>query len=213
MADSYRRMRNTLRFLLGNLHGFDPATPRSAGRAAAGARSLGARAHAHPAGGSSRGLSQLHLSSDLSEGAQLLQRRSGRLLSRRHQGPHVHDARGGRRAPARHRPSCFTLRSAWCAGSHRSSVSPPRRHGRHLPGERGESVVSRGPWHTLPHAPADPIDWDALLQLRTDVTRELEKLRDTGAIGGPLDARVEVCTAWRTSSRASRPLARSCASC
>src|SRR5690606_36530254 len=25
MADSYRRMRNTARFLLGNLHGFDPA--------------------------------------------------------------------------------------------------------------------------------------------------------------------------------------------
>jgi isoleucyl-tRNA synthetase len=25
MADSYRRMRNTVRFLLGNLHGFDPA--------------------------------------------------------------------------------------------------------------------------------------------------------------------------------------------
>ncbi len=24
MADSYRRMRNTVRFLLGNLHGFDP---------------------------------------------------------------------------------------------------------------------------------------------------------------------------------------------
>ena len=25
MADSYRRMRNTARFLLGNLHGFDPS--------------------------------------------------------------------------------------------------------------------------------------------------------------------------------------------
>ena len=25
MSDSYRRMRNTVRFLLGNLHGFDPA--------------------------------------------------------------------------------------------------------------------------------------------------------------------------------------------
>src|SRR6202030_3685157 len=25
MADSYRRTRNTLRFLLGNMHGFDPA--------------------------------------------------------------------------------------------------------------------------------------------------------------------------------------------
>ena len=28
MADSYRRMRNTLRFLLGNLHGFDPERAR-----------------------------------------------------------------------------------------------------------------------------------------------------------------------------------------
>ena len=34
MADSYRRMRNTVRFLLGNLHGFDPAQRRGA----AGAR-------------------------------------------------------------------------------------------------------------------------------------------------------------------------------
>src|SRR2546430_12377288 len=62
---------------------------------------------------------------------------------------------------------------------------------RHLPGERRESVFHET-WHTLPQAPADSIDWDALLQLRTDVTRELEKLRDTGAIGAPLDARVEV---------------------
>ena len=31
MADSYRRMRNTLRFLLGNLHGFDPARIRCPG--------------------------------------------------------------------------------------------------------------------------------------------------------------------------------------
>jgi len=30
------------------------------------------------------------------------------------------------------------------------------------------------------------------MQLRTDVTRELEKLRETGAIGAPLDARVDV---------------------
>ncbi len=33
------------------------------------------------------------------------------------------------------------------------------------------------------------------MKLRTDVTRELEKLRDTGAIGAPLDAKVDVyCT-------------------
>ncbi len=30
MADSYRRMRNTVRFLLGNLHGFDPRAARGA---------------------------------------------------------------------------------------------------------------------------------------------------------------------------------------
>ena len=42
------------------------------------------------------------------------------------------------------------------------------------------------------------IDWQALLGLRADVTRELEKLRDTGAIGAPLDARVDVyCTRGR----------------
>jgi isoleucyl-tRNA synthetase len=62
---------------------------------------------------------------------------------------------------------------------------------RHLPGERRESVFHDN-WHTLPQASADAIDWDALIQLRSDVTRELEKLRDTGAIGAPLDARVEV---------------------
>ena len=57
--------------------------------------------------------------------------------------------------------------------------------------ERRESVFHEN-WHTVPPAPADAIDWDALMQLRTDVTRELEKLRDTGAIGAPLDASVEV---------------------
>ena len=46
MADSYRRMRNTLRFLLGNLHGFDPAQHAVPVARAGGARSLGARASA-----------------------------------------------------------------------------------------------------------------------------------------------------------------------
>ena len=48
-------------------------------------------------------------------------------------------------------------------------------------------------WHELPAAcRADGIDWAALIALRTDVTRELEKLRDTRRIGAPLDARVDV---------------------
>ena len=64
----------------------------------------------------------------------------------------------------------------------------------HLPGARAESVFHTT-WHELPAAASETIDWDALMRLRGDVTRELEKLRDTGAIGAPLDARVEVyCT-------------------
>jgi len=82
---------------------------------------------------------------------------------------------------------------------------------RYLPGERRESVFHET-WHTPPQAPADAIDWDALMQLRTDVTRELEKLRETGAIGAPLDARVDVYCV-RMSARASHHSARSCASC
>jgi isoleucyl-tRNA synthetase len=64
----------------------------------------------------------------------------------------------------------------------------------YLPGERRESVFHET-WHAQPQPPADDIDWDALLALRSDVMRELEKLRDDGRIGAPLDARVEVyCT-------------------
>ena len=62
---------------------------------------------------------------------------------------------------------------------------------RHLPGGRPESVF-HATWHELPAVAADRIDWAALMELRADVTRELEKLRDTGAIGAPLDARVDV---------------------
>jgi isoleucyl-tRNA synthetase len=61
----------------------------------------------------------------------------------------------------------------------------------YLPGERGESVFHET-WHALPQLPDAAIDWDALIALRSDVTRELEKLRDARLIGAPLDARVDV---------------------
>jgi isoleucyl-tRNA synthetase len=61
----------------------------------------------------------------------------------------------------------------------------------YLPGERRESVFHET-WHPLPQVSADAIDWGALIALRSDVTRELEKLRDAGLIGAPLDARVDV---------------------
>jgi isoleucyl-tRNA synthetase len=60
-----------------------------------------------------------------------------------------------------------------------------------LPGERSESVFLET-WHQTPEVASGDIDWPALLQLRGDVTRELEKLRDAGSIGAPLDAEVDV---------------------
>jgi isoleucyl-tRNA synthetase len=64
----------------------------------------------------------------------------------------------------------------------------------YLPGERRESVFHET-WHALPPVPPESIDWVALIALRSDVLRELEKLRDAGQIGAPLDARVDVyCT-------------------
>jgi isoleucyl-tRNA synthetase len=62
---------------------------------------------------------------------------------------------------------------------------------RYLPGEHRESVFHET-WHAIPAVAPDQIDWQALIQLRSDVARELEKLRDAGAIGAPLDARVDV---------------------
>jgi isoleucyl-tRNA synthetase len=62
---------------------------------------------------------------------------------------------------------------------------------RALPGKHGESVFLEK-WHELPEVPRDDIDWPALLELRGDVLRELEKLRDAGVIGAPLEAEVDI---------------------
>jgi isoleucyl-tRNA synthetase len=60
-------------------------------------------------------------------------------------------------------------------------------------GSREESVFLSS-WFSFPtgadHRPA--IDWDAVLALRGAVLRELEKLRVAGGIGAPLDAEVNV---------------------
>ncbi len=92
MSDSYRRMRNTLRFLLGNLAGFEPARDAlpveqmleidrwTLARAAA----LAGRGH--------QDLSRLRLPRDLPESARLLRDRARRVLARHPEGPPVHDA-------------------------------------------------------------------------------------------------------------------------
>ncbi len=89
---------------------------------------------------------------------------------------------------------------------------------RHLGGaaaEAAEAAAARRPesvflstWHEVPEIASDGIDWEALIALRADVARELERLRVGGAIGAPLDARARrvvraaaVLHAWRRSER------------
>jgi len=64
---------------------------------------------------------------------------------------------------------------------------------RHMPGERGASVLL-AQWYELPTLAADTqMDlnyWQQLLQLRQQVARELERLRVAGEIGSSLQAEV-----------------------
>ncbi|HEX4648090.1 MAG TPA: isoleucine--tRNA ligase [Steroidobacteraceae bacterium] len=190
MADSYRRMRNTLRFLLGNLHGFEPARHAlPATRLLAFDRWILSRTHALQAEvlDAYRRYAfhliyqKVHNFCSVDLGGLYLDVIKDRMYTTPAAGP----ARRSAQTVMFHIAECmvrwlapilsFTTEEVW----------------RYLPGERRESVFHET-WHTPPQPPADPIDWSSLLRLRAGVTRELERLRDTGAIGAPLDARVEV---------------------
>jgi isoleucyl-tRNA synthetase len=68
---------------------------------------------------------------------------------------------------------------------------------RYMPGKGDESAdesVFLQTWVELPVGANAPlaIDWDAVFAVRSAVARELEKLRNSGAIGAPLDAEVDL---------------------
>src|SRR5579863_2674601 len=190
MADSYRRIRNTVRYLLGNMHGFDPdkhavatAEMLSLDRWALNrTRALQAEIiDAYRRYAFHLIYQKVHNFCSVDLGGFYLDVIKDRMyttpaagVSRRSaQTALFHIAASMVRwlAPI----LSFTAEEAW----------------RHLPGERGDSVF-HSTWHELPEVPVDGIDWNALIALRSDVTRELEKLRDLGAIGAPLDARVDI---------------------
>ena len=64
---------------------------------------------------------------------------------------------------------------------------------RHMPGARTESVFLTT-WAELPATGRGrvAIDWAAVLEVRSVVLRELERLRIEGRIGAPLDAEVDL---------------------
>jgi isoleucyl-tRNA synthetase len=194
MADSYRRMRNTLRFLLGNLDGFQPAQhlvgwddlvaiDRWAVSKAFALQNEVVTAYRnyefheiyqkiHNFCVVELGGFYLDIIKDrlYTTGAASVPRRSAQTAMY-----HIAQAMVRWLAPI----LSFTAEEAW----------------RYLPGYKAaqESVFLSG-WHQFPAGSerAAEIDWPALITLKTDVSRELERLRAAGEIGAPLEAEVTV---------------------
>ena len=192
MADSYRRMRNTLRFLLGNLHGFDPVQHAVAFDdlvaidqwAIAQAFTLqndvvtayrnyefhDIYQKVHNFCVVELGGFYLDIIKDrlYTTGAASAPRRSAQTAMY-----HVAQAMVRWLAPI----LSFTAEEVWGF----------------LPGEHDESVFLNT-WHQF--APGaervSAIDWKALITLKADVARDLERLRAAGEIGAPLEAEVTV---------------------
>jgi isoleucyl-tRNA synthetase len=192
MSDSYRRMRNTVRFLLGNLHGFDPAlhvVPTDklldfdawvVARAAALQEEVVTayrdyqfhviyqRVHnfcVNDLGGLYLDVLKDRMYTTPSEGHA---RRSGQTAMF-----HILQAMVRWLAPI----LSFTAEEIWQA----------------LPGrDHAAKSVLLTTWYEFPTLPAPGADWDALISLRQAVQRELEKLREAGTIGAPLEAQLDV---------------------
>ena len=192
VAESYRRIRNTARFLLGNLDGFDPATDKVSPSemvevdrwAMWRTRTLQEEVMAayrsyqfhliyqkvHNFCSVDLGGFYLDITKDrvYTTGKKSLPRRSAQTAMF-----YIAEALVRWLAPI----LSFTAEEIW----------------RYMPGARAESVFF-DTWAELPkeltHQPS--INWPHILGLRSAVSRELEKLRNEGSIGAPLDAEVDI---------------------
>jgi isoleucyl-tRNA synthetase len=190
MADSYRRLRNTVRFLLGNLAGFDPATDLVPVQELVAVDRWALRRthelHAEIAGAYDayefhRVYQLLHNFCVVDLGAFYLDVLKDRLYTTPASGHprrsaqtaiwHIAEAMVRWFAPL----LSFTAEEIW----------------RSLPGRRAESVFL-DVWHPLPDIAAAGTDWAALIGVRTAAQQALEVEREAGRVGSSLDARVDV---------------------
>ncbi len=191
-ADAYRRIRNTVRYLLGNLEGFDPATDAVAPDqmlkidrwALAQAASLQAEIRqAYLDAQFHQVYQKLHNYCVVDLGGLYLDVLKDRLyttarksLARRSAQTallHIAEAMVRWIAPV----LSFTADEIW----------------RLLPGPRGGSVFAQS-WYALPAIDIrhDGVDWARLIGAREAVKRTLEVLRAAGSIGSGLNADVKL---------------------
>src|SRR6185369_10705727 len=192
MAESYRRMRNTVRFLLGNLHGFDPAQHAlPVGELVALDRWVLLRTRALQAEITDAYrryafhliYQKVHNFCTVDLGGLYLDVIKDRLYT----------------TPAKsHARRSAQTAMFWIAEAIVRWLAPilsftAEEIWRYMPGQRNESVFLNT-WVALPQGAAQrpQIDWDTVLRVRSGVMRELEKLRNANSIGAPLDAAVDV---------------------
>jgi isoleucyl-tRNA synthetase len=191
MADSYRRMRNTARFLLGNLAGFDPGrdlVPEE--RMVELDRWVLAR---------TRSLQEEVVAAYRDYAFHLIYQKVHNFCVVDLGGFYldvIKDRLYTTRADGQPRRSAQTA-LYWIAEALARWLAPvlsftAEEIWRHMPGERPESVF-HSTWVGLPQAGgATAVDWPAVLDARSAVLRELERLRVAGLIGAPLDAAVDL---------------------
>ncbi len=196
MADSYRRIRNTARYLLANLDGFDPAHALPTAELLAldrwaleKTRQLQADViAAYDSYNFHLIYQKVHQFCVVELGGFYLDVLKDRMytMQRTSRGRrsaqtvmfHMLEALVRWLAPI----LSFTAEEIWS----------------YMPGRRGESVFLQT-WYALPALESareaqavTPQMWDRVLQVRQAVSRELEKLRVAGAIGSSLDAEVDL---------------------
>jgi isoleucyl-tRNA synthetase len=190
ISDSYRRMRNTVRFLLGNLAGFDPAADSLPVEqmVAIDRWAIARTAALHEEIVSAYRKYEYHLIYQkvhnfcvVDLGGFYLDLLKDRLYTT----PKKSNARRSAQTALLHIAESMVR---WLAPI--LSYTADEIWG-FLPGKRSESVFLET-WHALPKVPEDPIDWNLFIQLKAAVAQELEKLRVGGTVGGSLDAEVEV---------------------
>ena len=194
-ADAYRRIRNTARFLLGNLHGFDPATDmvppermlpfdRFAVDRALQAQDEIVRCYDHYE--FHRIYHRIHNFCTVDLGSLYLDVTKDRQYTT----PENSLARRSCQTAMYHIAEAlvrwitpilsFTADEIW----------------QHLPGERGETVFTAEWYDQL--VPLDGADgfgrafWEQIVGVREAVSRELETLRNDNHIGASLDAEVDL---------------------
>ncbi len=190
ISDSYRRIRNTARFLLGNLQGFDPAEHTLA---VSEMLSLDAWVVARA--------QQLH-----EEIAAAYERYEFHNIYQKLHNFCITDLGGFYLDIIKDRlyttdANSRARRSAQSAMQHVLEMlvrwlTPilsftAEEIWQLMPGEREESVML-AQWYSLPATGTSALDWERIVQVRDAVARELERLRDEGDIGSSLEASVSI---------------------